>query len=248
MIRRLFPLLLSCLVLAAPARADLLVFAAASLKEPVDQIAADFGDVTVSYGGSGMMARQVGLGAPADVVLLANPVWMDVLTEAGDVQPETVTDFASNRLVLIGPAGADAVPLTADDLADALGTGRLAIGFTASVPAGIYGKAALEALGLWDGVKGHLAEVDNVRAALALVARRQAPLGIVYQSDVRVAPGVAEVALFPEASHPPIRYLGAVTARSDTPQAAAFLDYLAGPTGQAMMAKAGFLPTVAVAD
>lgn len=230
-----------CLCSAPLARAEVVVFSAASLKEPLDALAAEFGDVTVSYGGSGTMARQVSLGAPADVVLLANVDWMDFLLTDGHVRPDSVTDFASNALVLIGPAGMADVPLSADGLKTALNGGRIATGLTEAVPAGIYAKAALVSLGLWDGFADQLAEVDNVRSALALVARGQAPLGIVYASDARVSDAVGIVARFPTQSHPPIRYLGALTPDASD-QAAAFLDMVSGPAGQAALAAAGFLP------
>jgi molybdate transport system substrate-binding protein len=228
---------------AAAARAEVLIFAAASLKEPVDRIAAQFDDVVVSYGGSGTMARQVSFGAPADIVLLANTDWMDVLVEGDHVQAGSAVDFASNRLVMIGPAGAAPLALTSEAILGALGAGRMAVGLTEAVPAGIYAKAALQTLGLWDATERKLAEVDNVRAALALVARGQAPLGIVYQSDTRITEDVVEVALFPAASHPPIRYVAALTKTAD-PQAQAVLAYLRGPQGQAILAEAGLLPPV----
>lgn len=230
------------LTLAAPvARAEVLIFAAASLKGPLDRIAAQFDDVVVSYGGSGTMARQVTLGAPADIVLLANVDWMDVLVDGGHVQPETVVDFASNRLVLIGQEGMGPMALEAETLRAALGDGRLAVGLTEAVPAGIYAKAALQSLGLWDAVKDRLAEVDNVRAALAMVARRQTPLGVVYHTDTKVSDAVAEVAAFPVGSHPPIRYLGALTDAASN-DARLVLRSLLDPDGQAILADAGFLP------
>lgn len=225
----------------SPARADVLVFAAASLKEPLDQIAAEFENVTVSYGGSGTLARQISLGAPADVVLLANAAWMDVLEQSGDVDRASISDFASNTLVLVGPDGKAPVSLTPEDIAIALGDRRLAIGLTNAVPAGIYAKAALQATGLWGVTQDQLAEVDNVRAALAMVARGQAPLGIVYATDVRVSPDVVRVATFPASSHPPIRYMGAVVPVASA-QAIAFWEYLSGPNGQAILQNAGFLP------
>lgn len=228
---------------ASAARAEVLIFAAASLKEPVDRIAAQFEDVVVSYGGSGTMARQVSFGAPADIVLLANSDWMDVLVAGGHVQAGSVADFASNRLVMIGPEGAAPVPLTSEAILDALGAGRMAVGLTQSVPAGIYAKAALQSLGLWDATQGKLAEVDNVHAALALVARGQAPLGIVYQSDTRITQDVAQVALFPTQSHPPIRYVAALTSDADI-AAQDVLTYLRGPQGQAILTEAGLLPPV----
>ena len=227
---------------AAPAaRAEVLIFAAASLKEPLDQIAAQFDDVVISYGGSGTLARQVGLGAPADIVLLANADWMNVLVEDGQVQGASVADFASNRLVLIGVQEAAPVALRADTITAALGNGRIAVGLTEAVPAGIYAKAALQSLDLWEATRDQLAEVDNVRAALALVARRQVPLGIVYRSDTRITDAVSELAVFPAESHPPIRYLGALAAGAD-PAAEPILAYLSGTEGQAILAASGFLP------
>ncbi|MEM9786427.1 MAG: molybdate ABC transporter substrate-binding protein [Pseudomonadota bacterium] len=236
-------LLIICLIGNA-ARAEVVVFAAASLKEPVDAIAASFEDVVVSYGGSGTMARQVSLGAPADVVLLANDDWMNVLIDDGYVRADTVIDFASNRLVMVGQAEAADVALEPESILMALDGGRIALGLTEAVPAGIYAKAALQSLGLWDAVAGQLAEVDNVRAALALVARGQAPLGIVYASDLRVTDQVRQVAVFPVESHPTIRYRGALTLDA-SPEAAAFLGFLTGEMGQRHLADAGFLPAAA---
>ena len=208
------------------------VFAAASLKEPIDALAAEMGDVVVSYGGSGTLARQVMQGAPADVVLLANADWLEDL--AGAVHG--AADFASNELVLIG--GVDAPDLLLADLPVALGADRLAIGAVNSVPAGIYGKAGLEALGIWDSVKDHLAEVDNVRAALVLVARGEVPYGVTYATDVAARDAVRLVARFPDTSHPVIRYVGGLV--SDRPEAAAFWDALQGEQGQAILADFGF--------
>ncbi len=238
----LFGLVIS--LVAPTARAEVLIFAAASLKDPVDQIAARFEDVVVSYGGSGTLARQVSLGAPADIVLLANTDWMDALIAGAHVRPETMVDFASNRLVLIGPRGAAVVILEPGALPEG---GRIAVGLTEAVPAGIYAKAALQSLGLWNEVSGRLAEVDNVRAALALVARGQAPLGIVYRTDTRISDAVAEVAVFPAESHPPIRYLGALTGNADD-QAKEVLDFITSPQGQGIFAAAGFLPPLDIAQ
>lgn len=244
---RLLALILTFAIAPIAARADLLVFAAASLKEPLDRIAADYGDVTVSYGGSGALARQVMLGAPADVVLLANETWMEALADAGAVRADAVRDFASNRLVLIGAKGSGALPLEAAAIDDRRAGGRIATGLTSAVPAGIYAKAALQSLDLWDELSPHLAEVDNVRAALALVARGEAPLGIVYRTDLRITDAVGEVAVFPETSHPPIRYTGAVTPDASA-DAVGFLAYLTGGAGQAVLSEAGFLPPVVQGD
>lgn len=210
------------------------VFAAASLKEPIDALAAELGDVVVSYGGSGTLARQVLAGAPADVVLLANEEWMETLLAAGLVSD--VSDFASNTLVVLGAAGSPDLGLSA--LPEALGDGRLAIGAVASVPAGIYGKAALENLGLWDDLKDRLAEVDSVRAGVVLVARGEVPFAVAYDTDAAASDEVRIVAAFPEGSHPPIRYLGGVV--NDSEKARTFWEALRGPRGQKLLETAGF--------
>lgn len=235
-----------CCGAVGAARAEVVVFAAASLKEPVDALAATFDDVTVSYGGSGTLARQVSLGAPVDVILLANPDWMAFLAEDAHVKMSSVTDFASNRLVVVGPHDAEDVALETEAILSALGQGRLAVGLTNAVPAGIYAKAALQSLGLWGTLSPHLAEVDNVRSALALVMRGQTPLGIVYQTDVRISDQVRAVAIFPDQSHPPIRYQAALVVAS--PETEAFLTALTSAQGQALLAEAGFLPPLADAQ
>ena len=242
---RFLALILAFALAPMAARADLLIFAAASLKEPLDRMAAEYGGVTVSYGGSGALARQVMLGAPADIVLLANEAWIEALAEGGAVQPDSATDFASNRLVIIGPAGSAPLDLTLAAIDARRADGRIATGLTQAVPAGIYAKAALQSLDLWDGLSPHLAEVDNVRAALALVARGQAPLGIVYRTDVRISSDVTEVAVFPTDTHPPIRYTAALTLTA-ADEAADFLNYLTGEAGQGVLAESGFLPPVAM--
>ena len=230
---------LVCLLPFQASARDLVVFAASSLKEPIDQIAAAFGDVVVSYGGSGTLARQIGFGAPVDVVVLAHPQWMDVLDDAGLVTHRAA--FASNTLVFVANTPME-VKLNAPDLLAVLGDGRIAMGLTKAVPAGIYGKAALEHLELWDAVSGALAEVDNVRAALALVARKEAPLGIVYATDARVSEDVHVVASFPPQSHPAIQYEVAQVAQSDHPALASFMDALRGESATNALKNAGFLP------
>jgi molybdate transport system substrate-binding protein len=236
---RLMSLCLLCCVLPFKVLAeDLVVFAAASLKGPLDEIAASFGDVVVSYGGSGTLARQVSQGAPADVVLLANAAWMDYLTASDDVGEPV--EFVGNRLVLVGQADASEVSLTLDGMTAALGDGRLAMGFANSVPAGIYGKAALTSLGLWDTVVPHVVELDNVRAALNLVARGEVPLGVVYQSDALIVPTLDIVARFPSDSHPQIAYFAAVTTQSTHPDAAAFMDHLQSGIARTAFDTAGF--------
>ncbi|MEY1554804.1 molybdate ABC transporter substrate-binding protein [Yoonia sp. R2331] len=233
-------LICAALLLAANvARADpLIVFAAASLKEPMDAIAADFGDTVVSYGGSGTLARQILQGAPADVVVLAHPQWMDAL---GDLAQDRV-DLLGNELVLIGPVGPP-LGLEPDILSAALGDGRLAVGLTGAVPAGQYAKEALNSLGLWTSLKDQLAEVDSVRAALVLVARQEAPLGITYATDAAADARVTVRATFPAGSHSAIIYPAARI--SDDPRAASFLSELTGPMGQSTFASFGFQPLTA---
>lgn len=233
---------LGLLLLARPALAEpVTVFAAASLKTALDEVAEGYrGEVVLSYAGSSMLARQVQLGAPADVVLLANTDWMDVLEAGGLIAEGTRADLLGNRLVLAGPAGAAPVDIGPEmDLAGMLGGGRLAMALVNAVPAGIYGKAALQSLGLWERVAPRVAQADNVRAALALVSLGQVPLGIVYATDVQADPRVDALGTFPETSHPPIRYpVAAVAGHEDV--AAPFLAYLQTPETRAVFAAHGF--------
>lgn len=236
--RLIFLCLFLCLSPVKSMADDLVVFAAASLKGPLDAIVAGMDGVVVSYGGSGTLARQVEQGAPADVILLANAAWATHLETAGHIdQP---VEFTGNRLVIVGQPGMAGVPLTAEGIATALDGARLAMGFTQSVPAGIYGRSALTELGLWTDVAAMVVEVQNVRAALALVARGEAPLGIVYQSDALIAPELPVVARFPVSSHPRIAYFAAVTAQSDHADAATLITKLRAPAAQAILADAGF--------
>ena len=226
--------------LGSPARAaDLLVFAAASLKEPLDSIAAQYGNVTVSYAGSGTIARQVIAGAPADIVILAHDDWVQAVEDAGILTAPPL-NLLSNSLVVIAPANGQSIDLTPDGVQSALAGRRMAMGQRDSVPAGIYGKAALTQLGLWDGLVDDLAEVDNVRTVLTLVARGEGGLGIVYATDARVTDLVRVVAKFQASSHPPIRY----AAGQMTENAADFMTYLQGEDAQEIFAAAGFLPPV----
>lgn len=233
---------LLCLVLAVPARAeDVLVFAAASLAGPLDAIAETFEretghSVTISYGGSSTLARQIEAGAPADVVLLASEDWMDHLERRGALLPGNRHTLLSNRLVLIGnarePDG------TLQDLQ--LGPNdRLALALTEAVPAGIYARAALENLGQWEALRPHIVETDNVRAALQLVALSAARFGIVYATDAVQEPRVRVLQQIPEALHPPIRYPVAVTA-SGGPVAEVFAGALASLTARNAFTDAGF--------
>jgi molybdate transport system substrate-binding protein len=228
--------------------ADLLVFAAASLRDALDEADAlyrrDSGArVTVAYAASGALARQIEAGAPADLFISADLGWMDYLEERRLIAAGTRRNLVGNGLVLVAPA--DAAQLVdihpGFDLLGRLGGGRLAMGQPRSVPAGRYAEEALTALGVWDVARRHAAYAESVRAALALVASGEAPLGIVYRSDAAAAPGVRIVATFPPGLHAPIVYPIAVTAGARDPAtAAAYIAFLAGPVAQAAFAKQGF--------
>lgn len=226
------------------------VFAAASLKNALDDIATTYQKQTgetviVSYGASSALAKQIESGAPADIFISADTEWMDDLKSKSLIQPGTGTALIGNTLVLIAPA-ASSVTLTIEKnfaLAAALGDGRLAAGGVKAVPAGRYAKAALENLGVWASVSEKLAETENVRAALALVARGEAPLGIVYLTDAVAEPKVKVVATFPEDTHPPIIYALGITKDAQNAEAAGrFVKVLAGPEAKARFAKEGFKP------
>ena len=227
--------------------AGLTVFAAASLKEALDDAAAAYRKQTgvpvrVSYAASSALARQIEQGAPADVFFSADLEWMDYLQKRNRLDVATRRSLLGNRLVLIAPRASKAQvdlrrPAT---LLAALGDGRLAVGQTRTVPAGKYAKASLESLSLWNGVRPRLAESESVRAALMLVARGETPLGIVYASDAKAEPGVRVVATFPEDSHPPIVYPVAALRGARAAQAARFVQWLASPDADALFTKRGF--------
>jgi len=231
---------------ASPARSaeGLTVFAAASLKDALETTGAAFTaetgvPVVFSFAGTSNLARQIEAGAPADVFISADRAWMDLLEATGSVDQATIRSIAGNSLVVVAPANAaSALDLTPEALGARLGDGRLAIADPDTVPAGRYGKAALTALGLWNGIAGQLAPMENVRVALATVARGEAPLGIVYFSDAAAEPDVAVVARFPEDSHPPIIYPAAVT-KAAKPNAIRFLEFLQEPAARAAFAAAG---------
>ncbi len=256
MTRRRLSLLLSilwalgALGLAPPAFAQtsLTVFAAASLKNAMDDATATYAKQTgtpaakVSYAASSVLARQIEQGAPADVFVSADADWMDYLANKGLIRPETRRNLLTNHLALVAPQDS-AVKLDIRPgfpLAAALGQGRLAIAGP-DVPAGRYGQAALTALGVWDQVKDRTARGENVRATLQFVARGEAPLGVVYDTDAMSEPAVKIVALFPDSSHPAIVYPGAVVAASTNPAAAAFLTWLHEPEAASIFHKFGFI-------
>ena len=239
-------------VLAAPAPAaaqdrPVVVFAAASMKNALDEINAAWVSqggkpATVSYAASSALAKQIEAGAPADLFASADLDWMDDLAGKGLIQPETRVTLLGNHLVLVAPwDSAVAVDLAPGlNLAPALGGGRLAMANVDAVPAGRYGRTALEKLGAWEGVKGQVAQAENVRAALLLVSRGEAPLGIVYQTDAAADPGVRVVGAFPDGSHPPIFYPAAVMKASSHPEAQAVLAFLRSATARTAFERQGF--------
>jgi molybdate transport system substrate-binding protein len=230
------------------AAGDVTVFAAASLTTAMTEIAgrfeADTGhDVTLSLAGSSALARQIRQGAPADVFISANPGWMDAVEEAGLIAPGTRVDLLGNALVLVAadPAAAPLEIGPRTDLAGRLDGGRLAMALVDAVPAGLYGKAALETLGLWAELAPRVVQADNVRAALALVALGEAPYGIVYATDARAEDDVTVVGRFPPGSHPPVIYPAAGLRGRTGPAAADFLAYLRGPGARAVFEAEGFV-------
>ncbi len=237
-------LIAALIALAPAAHADeITVFAAASLKTALDQIAQDWqaahGDtLVISYAGSSQLAKQIQQGAPADLFISASTSWMDAVQDTGNIDPATRRDLLGNTLVLVGTGKPAEAPIA--DLPALLGEGKLAMALVDSVPAGQYGKESLTSLGLWGKVESHVAQADNVRAALKLVATGEAPYGIVYGSDAVAEPGVGVVATFPADSHKPITYPAAVTANADTPQAAAFLDSLSQDPAKSVFVSQGF--------
>ena len=224
----------------------LVVFAAASLKNALDEVASlSPSKPAISYGASSALARQIENGAPAQVFISADLEWMDYLEGKKLIRSETRRNLLGNRLVLISPAGSAARIEVRPGfaLAELLGGGRLALGDPAHVPAGKYAKAALEKLGVWDAVSGKLAPSENVRAALALVARGETPLGIVYATDAAAEPKVRVVAAFPDGLHPPIVYPAALTANAPASGAVTdFLALLSSPAARKVFEKHGFTP------
>ena len=228
--------------------APLTVFAAASLKESLDEAATAYergggAAVRVSYAASSALARQIEQGAPADVFVSADQDWMDALQEQKLIDPASRRNLLGNTLVLVAPKDSNVqVALKPGlDLVALLGAdGRLALALTNSVPAGKYAKQSLVKLGAWDGVKSRTAEAENVRSALLLVARGEAPLGIVYGSDALAEPKVRVVGTFPVDTHAPIVYPIARVAASTNPQAKAFVHWLQTPAARAIFARHGF--------
>ena len=227
--------------------ADVTVFAAASLKNALDIIVADYQRASgkrmaVSYAASSALARQIEQGAPADIFASADLDWMDYAAQKKTIADDTRVNLLGNRLVLIAPKNSkiDKVIIGKGfDLAGLAGDGRIATADVRAVPAGKYAKAGLEALGAWAGAEKKIAMAENVRATLALVARSEAALGIVYETDAKIEPGVRIVGTFPADSHPVIVYPVAATA-SAKPEAAAYLNFLRSGIAKAVFEQYGF--------
>jgi molybdate transport system substrate-binding protein len=223
------------------------VFAAASMKNALDDVNNSFSrqsgiKVVASYAASSALMKQIEQGAPADVFLSADVDWMDYGAKHNLIKNDTRLNLLGNRLVLIAPKDSkidhvDIVP--GFDLAELVGSGRIATGDVRAVPVGLYAKAALEKLGVWPSVESKMAMAENVRAALVLVARGEAPLGIVYSTDAKVEPGVKIVGTFPADSHPAIIYPVAATVTAK-PEAAGYLAFLRSSAAKAIFEKYGF--------
>jgi len=231
----------------AVAQEKVTVFAAASLKNALDAVntacEADVGEgATVSYAASSALAKQIEEGAPADIFMSADLDWMKYLSDKNLIKADTEVKLLGNRIVLVAPADSteEAKIENGFDLAGVLGDGKLAMGDVKAVPAGKYGKAALESLGVWAAVEGSVAQAENVRAALKLVSTGEAPLGIVYQTDANAEPGVKVIGTFPEDSHPPIIYPVAQTAGSKDGETPAFLKCLQSAKAKELFETQGF--------
>jgi molybdate transport system substrate-binding protein len=237
---------------AAPqhARAEdtLTVFAAASMKNALDDVDAAFTKatgvkVTASYAASSALAKQIEQGAPADVFVSADLKWMDYLAEKKLIAPDTRVNLLGNRLVLIAPADSKLANITIAkgfDIVKLAGDGRIAVADTKAVPAGLYAKAALKNLGAWAAAEPKLAQAENVRATLAFVARGETPVGIVYETDAKIEPKVKIVGTFPDGSYPPVTYPVAALAASKSPATAKYLAFLRTQGAKAVFEKYGF--------
>jgi molybdate transport system substrate-binding protein len=253
MAARLFAFLTLLFALAAPpqpaaAQDTLTVFAAASLKNALDDTNAAFTKatgvkVTASYAASSALAKQIEQGAPADVFVSADLKWMDYVAERKLIKQDTRVNLLGNKLVLIASKDSklDQVAIGPGfDLAKLAGDGRIAVADVRAVPAGLYAKAALEKLGAWKAAEPKLAMAENVRATLAFVARGETPVGIVYETDARIEPKVKIVGTFPDGSYPPVTYPVAVTAESKKAAAERYVAFLRTPAAKAIFEKYGF--------
>lgn len=244
--RLLLAVVLALCPLQPRAGEPLLVFAAASLKNALDEVAVLYKKekgprTAIAYGASSTLARQIENGAPADLFISADLDWMDYIEKKGLLAPRTRRNLLGNRLVLIAPANHPLKLRLAPgvSISEALGDGRIALADPNSVPAGKYAKAAFEKLGVWQQVSGRVAAAENVRAALALVARGEAPLGAVYQTDAAAEPGVMVAGVFPADTHPPVIYPVAALKAAKS-GAASLLEFLEGPQARRIFEKHGF--------
>jgi molybdate transport system substrate-binding protein len=244
--RLIVALLVSIVAVSASQARDVLVFAASSLQTVLDELAGPAERATgarmkASYAASSALARQIEHGAPAEIFISADLDWMDYLAERKLIRPESRSNLLGNTLVLIAMKGSK-VSLKIENgfgLAAALGKDRLALANPEVVPAGKYARAALTSLGVWDSVSTRIAASENVRAALALVSRGEAPLGIVYRTDALIDAGVVVVATFPESTHPPITYPAALLSAA-SPGAAKVLAFLKSPAARTVFERHGF--------
>jgi molybdate transport system substrate-binding protein len=232
----------------AAAQETITVFAAASLKNSLDDVDAAFTKatgikVTASYEASSTLAKQIEQGAPADVFISADLKWMDYVADKKQIKPDTRVNLLGNRLVLIAAQDSKLSNVTIGpsfDLAKLAGDGRIAVADVKAVPAGLYAKAALEKLGAWAAAEPKLAQAANVRATLAFVARGEAPVGIVYETDAKIEPKVKIVGVFPDNSYPPVTYPVAQTTDSKNAGTARYLAFLRSPAAKAIFEKYGF--------
>jgi molybdate transport system substrate-binding protein len=251
--RAVFAAALAAVGLAFPLQAmaatDVIVFAAASLKNALDDAIAAYekgggGKVVASYAASSALAKQIESGANADIFISADLDWMNDVEKHNLIDKNTRKNLLGNAIVLIAPTAAKAPRIDVKpgfDLKALLQDGRLAMADPSAVPAGKYGKAALEKLGVWDSVKDRVASAENVRGALLFVDRGETPYGIVYATDAAADKGVAIVGTFPEDSHPPIIYPIALTAASADAEAKKFLAFLESPAAKPAFEKQGFI-------
>ena len=230
------------------AQEQITVFAAASMKNALDDANAAFSKATgikvvASYEASSALAKQIEQGAPADVFISADLRWMDYASERKLINSNTRINLLGNKLVLIAPVDsklANVVIGDGFDLARLAGDGRIAVADVKAVPAGLYAKAALEKLGAWTAAEPKLAQAENVRATLAFVARGEAPIGIVYETDAKVEPRVKVIGIFPDNAYPPVTYPAAATAETKKPGVGQYFSFLRTPAAKAIFELYGF--------
>jgi molybdate transport system substrate-binding protein len=247
MIRFLLSLLFALAIGATTAHAEVTVFAAASLTNALDDVNTAFTKqsgfkVVVSYGASSALIKQIEQGAPADVFASADLRWMEYGVQKKIIKDDTRVNLLGNKLVLIAAKDANIDNVTIGpgfDLAKLAGDGRVATGDVRAVPVGLYAKAALERLGAWAAVEPKMAMTENVRFALTLVARGEAPLGIVYETDAKVEPAVKIIGVFPDNSHDPIIYPAAATVNAK-PETIQYLSFLRSAVARAIFERYGF--------